>query len=202
MYHLEAVRGATTTTTITIRATIARRVVKLVYIFIYTIVRWWEGDFRHFAIWKENLKMKERKIPGSRRRTKDEEALLDEDLRQGESRKEISEMWRVMEEFYYFIGRGLRHLKRYSQPKSDTWHVPRRNRSTSLITNEVKTCDTSNHKHKRVHPRNDMGPHVPLDDPSTRGQLMVYYNSPTPNSSNVIVQGEEGKRGKCRWIAL
>ena len=36
--------------------------------------------------------MKERKIPGSRRRTKDEEALLDEDLRQGESRKEISEM--------------------------------------------------------------------------------------------------------------
>ena len=36
--------------------------------------------------------MKERKIPGSRRRTKDEETLLDEDLRQGASRKEISEM--------------------------------------------------------------------------------------------------------------
>ena len=36
--------------------------------------------------------MKERKIPGSRRRTKDEEMLLDEALRRGGLRKEISEM--------------------------------------------------------------------------------------------------------------
>ena len=36
--------------------------------------------------------MKERKIPGSRRRTKDEETLLDKALRRGESRKEILEM--------------------------------------------------------------------------------------------------------------
>ena len=35
--------------------------------------------------------MKERKILGSRRKTKDEEMLLDEDLRQGGLRKEISE---------------------------------------------------------------------------------------------------------------
>ena len=87
-----SVRGATTTTTITIRATIARRVVILVYSFIYIIARQGESDFRHFVIWKENLKMKERKIPGSRRRTKDEETLLDKALRRGESRKEILEM--------------------------------------------------------------------------------------------------------------
>ena len=35
--------------------------------------------------------MKERKILGSRRKTKDEEMLLDEDLRRGGLRKEISE---------------------------------------------------------------------------------------------------------------
>ena len=36
--------------------------------------------------------MKERKILGSRQRTKDEKTLLDEALRRGESRKEILEM--------------------------------------------------------------------------------------------------------------
>ena len=63
----------------------------LVYIFIYTIARQGEGDFRNFAKWKENLKMKERKILGSRQKTKDEETLLGEDLRRGGLRKEISE---------------------------------------------------------------------------------------------------------------
>ena len=81
------VHGATTTTAITVRATVARRIVILVYSFIYTIAGSGESDFRHFVIWKENLKMKERKIPGSRRKTKDEETLLDKTLRRGESRK-------------------------------------------------------------------------------------------------------------------
>ena len=63
----------------------------LVYIFIYTIARQGKGDFKNFPKWKENLKMKERKILGSRRKTKDEEMLLDEDLRRGGLRKEISE---------------------------------------------------------------------------------------------------------------
>ena len=101
-----------------------------------------------------------------------------------------------------FIGHGLRHLKRHSQLESDTWHVPRRNGLTLLITNEVMTHGTSNHKHKRVHPRNDMGSHVSLDDPWTKGQLMVYYNTPTPNSSIAVVQAKQGKQSKCRWIAL
>ena len=76
-----------------------------------------------------------------------------------------------------FIGHGFRHLKRHSQPESDTWHVPRRNELTLLVTNEVVTCDTSNQKHKHVCPRNDMGPHVSLNNPWTRGQLIVYYNT-------------------------
>ena len=81
------IRGATTTTAITVRATVARRIVILVYSFIYTIVGSGESDFKHFVIWKENLKMKERKIPGSRQKTKDEKTLLNETLRRGESRK-------------------------------------------------------------------------------------------------------------------
>ena len=63
-----------------------------------------------------------------------------------------------------FIGRELSYLKRHSQPESDTWHVPWRNGSVLLITNEVVTRGTSNHKDKRVRPRNDMRPHVSLDD--------------------------------------
>ena len=64
-----------------------------------------------------------------------------------------------------FIGRGFKHFKRHNQPESDTWHVPRRNESMLLVTNEVVTRGASNHKLKCVRPRNDMGPHISLNDP-------------------------------------
>ena len=73
-------------------STITTGVMVLVYSFIYTIARQGENDFRHFVILKENLEMKERKILGSRRMSKDEKTLLDEALRRGESMKEILEM--------------------------------------------------------------------------------------------------------------
>ena len=57
-----------------------------------------------------------------------------------------------------FISRGLRHPKLHSQLESDMWHVLRRNGLTSSITNEVVTRGTSNHNHKCIRPRNDMGP--------------------------------------------
>ena len=43
-----------------------------------------------------------------------------------------------------FIGRKFRYLKRHSQLKSDMWHVPRKNKSTRLVTNEIVTRGTLN----------------------------------------------------------
>ena len=38
-----------------------------------------------------------------------------------------------------FIGSEVWHLKQRDQPKNDTWHIPRKGKSTILITNEVVT---------------------------------------------------------------
>ena len=42
-----------------------------------------------------------------------------------------------------FIGSEVCHLKRCDQLENDTWHIPRKGKSTLLITNDVVTCGTT-----------------------------------------------------------
>ena len=42
-----------------------------------------------------------------------------------------------------FIGSEVWHLKQHDQPDNDTWHIPRKGKSTLLITNEVVTRGTT-----------------------------------------------------------
>ena len=42
-----------------------------------------------------------------------------------------------------FIGSRFWHLKRHNQPENDTWHIPRKGKSTRLVTNEVMTRGTT-----------------------------------------------------------
>ena len=41
-----------------------------------------------------------------------------------------------------FIGRKSRHSNRHNQSRNDTWHVPRKNKSTRLVSNKIVTCGT------------------------------------------------------------
>ena len=65
----------------TARTTITDRVMILVYNLLYTIARRGDDSFKHFLkkTYKENLKTRMERIPGSRcKRTMDAEKLLDE----------------------------------------------------------------------------------------------------------------------------
>ena len=42
-----------------------------------------------------------------------------------------------------FISSEVWHLKQRDQPNNDTWHIPRKGKSTLLITNEVVTHGTA-----------------------------------------------------------
>ena len=73
-----------------------------------------------------------------------------------------------------FIDREIWHLKRHDQPKNDTRHIPRKIKSKRPITNKVMTRGTiSNHCHRNTRPKNNNKFYSALDDPWTKGQLMV-----------------------------
>ena len=46
-------------------------------------------------------------------------------------------------EILLFIGSRIWHLKQHNQSENDTWHIPRRGKSTRLVTNKVMTCGTT-----------------------------------------------------------